>query len=46
MLGVELSKDMMKTPEVEFQIPKKIFTKYEAEAGKEDSLMVKLWDFP
>ena len=30
---------------VEFEIPKKIFTKYDVESGVEDNLVVKLWDF-
>jgi U3 small nucleolar RNA-associated protein 19 len=45
MLEAELSKDIKKAPVVEFEIPKKIFTKYDVESGIEDSLVVKLWDF-
>lgn len=45
MINAELSKDLKNPPEVEFEIPKKIFTKYEPESGKEDSLLVKLWNF-
>ena len=45
MLNAELSKDIKKAPEIEYEIPKKIFTRYDAETGKEDSLLVQLWDF-
>lgn len=45
MLEAELSKDVKKVPVVEYEIPKKIFTKHEEGAGLEDSLLVKLWDF-
>ncbi|KAG9237264.1 nucleolar complex protein-like protein [Amylocarpus encephaloides] len=44
MLGSELSKEVKKIPVVEYEIPKKIFMK-QADAGVEDSLLVKLWDF-
>ena len=45
MLDAELSKDIKKPPEIEYEIPKKIFTKDDAETGTDDSLLVKLWDF-
>ena len=45
MLEAELSKDIKKAPIVEFEIPKKIFTKYNVESGVEDNLVVQLWDF-
>ena len=45
MLATELSKELKKEPEIEYEIPKKIFTKYDKAAGKEDSLLVKLWNF-
>ncbi len=45
MLDAELSKEIKKTPVVEFEIPKKIFMKQEIGSGVEDSLLVKLWDF-
>ena len=45
MLEDELSKDVKKVPVVEYEIPKKIFSKQEEGSGKEDSLLVKLWDF-
>lgn len=45
MLDAELSKDIKRAPEVEYEIPKSIFMKYGEDAGKQDSLLVKLWDF-
>jgi U3 small nucleolar RNA-associated protein 19 len=45
MLDAELSKEVKKTPAVEYEIPKKIFMKQEAGSVVEDSLLVKLWDF-
>lgn len=45
MLDAELSKDIKKPPEIEYEIPKRIFLRYDAESGKEDSLLVKLWGF-
>ena len=45
MLDAELAKDIKKPPEIEFEIPKKIFNKFEPDSGKQDNLMVKLWDF-
>lgn len=45
MLEAELSKDVKKVPVVEYEIPKRIFTKYEEGAGIDDSLLVKLWNF-
>ena len=45
MLDAELEKDIKKAPEVEYEIPKRIFLKHEVGSGKEDSLLVKLWDF-
>ena len=44
MLEAENSKDVKKTPVVEYEIPKKIFMKQDA-SGTEDTLLVKLWDF-
>ena len=46
MLDTELSKKLKKEPEIEYEIPKKIFTKYDEDAGKNDGLLVKLWGFP
>ena len=45
MLDADLSKEVRKAPVVEFEIPKHIFMKQEAESGAQDSLLVKLWDF-
>ena len=45
MLDAELSKDIKKPPEIEYQIPKRIFTKHDPDSGQVDSLLVKLWDF-
>lgn len=45
MLDAELSKDIKKPPEVEYEIPKKIFMKHDGDSAKEDSLLVKLWSF-
>lgn len=45
MLDAELTKDVKKAPVVEYEIPKKIFMKQEAESGMEDNLLVKMWDF-
>ena len=43
MLEAELTKGV-KVPVVEYNIPKKILTRYEDGVG-EDSLLVKLWNF-
>jgi U3 small nucleolar RNA-associated protein 19 len=45
LLDAELSKDVKKTPVVEFQIPKRIFLPQDAKSGVPDTLLVKLWDF-
>lgn len=45
MLDAELSKDIKRAPVVEYEIPKRIFMKYGEDEGKQDSLLVKLWDF-
>ena len=45
MLYAEFSKDIKKAPEVEYEIPQKIFLKYDADMGRQDSFVVKLWDF-
>ena len=45
MLDAELSKDIKKAPEVEYEIPKKVFMKYGKDEKIQDSLLVKLWDF-
>ena len=38
-------KDIKKAPVIEYEIPKRIFTKHDVALGVEDSLLVKLWDF-
>ena len=45
MLDAELSKNIKKPPEIEYEIPKKIFMKHDADSVMEDSLLVKLWSF-
>ncbi|KAL2037683.1 hypothetical protein N7G274_009628 [Stereocaulon virgatum] len=45
MLDAELKKDVKKAPEIEHEIPKRIFLKHDKGSGKEDSLLVKLWNF-
>ena len=45
MLDAELSKDITKMPEVEYEIPKRIFMKYGGSERKQDGLLVKLWGF-
>ena len=45
MLEAELAKDVKKAPEVEYEIPKRIFLPYGKHEGKEDSLLVRMWDF-
>ncbi len=45
MLDAELSKDIKKPPEIEYEIPKRIFLKHDTDAGKGDNLLLKLWKF-
>lgn len=45
MLDAELSKSVKKPPEIEHKIPKRIFLEHDAASGKENKLLVKLWDF-
>ncbi|KAL6720693.1 Maturation and nuclear export of 40S ribosomal subunits interacting protein [Lecanora helva] len=45
MLDAELLKDVKKPPEIEYEIPKRIFLKHDAESEKVDSMLVKLWNF-
>lgn len=45
MLEAEFSKDVKKPPETEYEIPQKIFMKYDAESGNADSWLVKHWKF-
>lgn len=44
MLGAELSKEIKKSPVIEYPIPKKIFFN-DINSSVKDSLLVKLWDF-
>ena len=45
MLDAELGRTLKKAPEIEFQIPKRIFVKQDPASGVEDSLLTKLWHF-
>ena len=45
MLDAELSKIIKKPPEIEYEIPKNIFMKHDTSSAREDSLLVRLWDF-
>ena len=45
MAEAELSKGLKKPPEIEYEIPKKIYTKYSEDDIKDDSLTVQLWRF-
>lgn len=45
MISAELVKELKKPPEVEYQIPKRIFKKNEPDSGQRDGLLVEMWDF-
>ena len=46
MMDAELKREMKKTPMVEWEIPKRVFTKKEeGDEGPEDGLLVEMWDF-
>ena len=45
MLDGELIKSIKKPPEIEYEIPKRVFGKYDVESGRQDSMLVKLWNF-
>ena len=45
MIDAELSKDMKKLPEIEYRIPKRVFLKNDTDLERQDSVLVKLWDF-
>ncbi|EJT81998.1 nucleolar complex protein 4 [Gaeumannomyces tritici R3-111a-1] len=45
LLDGELSKEIKRSPVVEFQIPKRVLLPHDRESGQQDSLLVKLWDF-
>lgn len=44
MITTHLNKVLKKEPDVEFEIPKKIFLKYNAESGVKDNLIGSFWD--
>jgi len=44
MITTHLSKILKQEPEVEFEIPKKIFLKYSAGMGLKDNLIGSFWD--
>ena len=45
MIDSELSKELKKPPEIEFEIPKRILLKQEPGSKQADSLLVQMWDF-
>jgi len=45
MLDAELSKPNKKTPIVEYEIPKRIFSHTDEPSSEADSLLMQLWDF-
>lgn len=45
MLDAELLKTIKKPPEIEYEIPKKIFMKHDIDSAREDSLLARLWSF-
>lgn len=45
MLTAELAKDIKKPPEIEYYIPKKIFTNYGVDLEQEDGLLTELCQF-
>ena len=45
MLNAELAKDIKKHPEMQYHIPKKIFTKYDVGSSQTDGLLVELCKF-
>ena len=45
MLDAEFSKAVKKSPELEYEIPKRIFLKHDTGSGRKDDMLVKLWDF-
>ncbi len=45
MLDAELSKDIRKPPQIEYEIPRKVFMQHDAGSGNEDSMLIKLWSF-
>ena len=45
MFDAEVSKEIKKPPAIEYEIPKRIFTKHGADSPFEDNLLVKMWNF-
>ena len=45
MIEAELSKPLKKPPEIEYEIPKKIFTKFDPQENMEDDFLVRMWEF-
>ena len=45
IIQAELAKGLKRPPEIEYEIPKRIFTKHERDSDTEDSLLVQLWNF-
>lgn len=45
MLDAELSRPLKRPPQVEYEIPKKIFLRQAADSAEPDALVTKLWDF-
>lgn len=45
MLDAELSKNFKKAPEIEYDIPKKIYMKHDKASAKEVNLLATLWSF-
>lgn len=45
MLNAEFLKSIKRAPEIEYEIPKKIFTKHDTGSAREDSLLARLWSF-
>ena len=45
MLDAELSRNSKKPPEIEYEIPKRIFLGHDIDSAEKDSILVKLWSF-
>lgn len=45
MVDVEVSREIINPPEIEYEIPKRIFHKHEKFLNLKDSLVAELWDF-
>ncbi|PSR88960.1 CBF/Mak21 family-domain-containing protein [Coniella lustricola] len=45
LMEAEMTKNVKKAPVVEYHIPKRILLPMDSDAGAEDSLLVKIWDF-